>query len=129
MRLPATLLTATVVLATVVLAAAAHAAPSGAQAPTVVLTLKDHRFSPASVQVPAGARIRVELINRDAASEEFDSADLGVEQEVTPNGRASFIVGPLKPGTYAFMGELHSDTAAGEFKAVDGLAAPISTGR
>ncbi len=108
------------------LAAAAQAAPAQQ---TVVLTLKDHRFSPASVEVPAGQRIRVELINRDAASEEFDSTDLGVEQDVTPNGRTSFIVGPLKPGAYSFMGELHADTASGEFRAVTDLAAPISTGR
>jgi hypothetical protein len=69
------------------------------------------------------------LINRDAASEEFDSTDLRVEQDVTPNGRTSFIVGPLKPGAYSFMGELHADTASGEFKAVTDFVAPISTGR
>lgn len=104
-------------------------AAQAAEDPTVVLTLKDHRFSPSAVQVPAGQRIRIELINQDAASEEFDSTDLRVERDVTPNGRTSFTVGPLKPGTYAFMGELHADTATGEFKAVEGLAAPTSNGR
>lgn len=127
MRLAPAVLTAALLSAvSLSLATAAQAAPVER---TVVLTLKDHRFTPASVEVPAGQRIRVELINRDAASEEFDSADLRVEQDVTPNGRASFIVGPLKPGTYSFMGELHADTASGEFKAVSDLAAPISTGR
>lgn len=84
----------------------------------VTLTLKDHRFTPDSVQVPAGQRIRIDLINRDAATEEFDSEDLQVEKDVTPNGRVSFAIGPLKPGTYSFMGELHSDTATGKITAV-----------
>jgi plastocyanin domain-containing protein len=89
------------------------------EAHVVVLTLKDHRFTPSSVSVPAGQRIRIELINQDPALEEFDSEDLHVEKDVTPNGKVSFVVGPLKPGTYSFMGELHADTAAGELKAVE----------
>jgi hypothetical protein len=41
-----------------------------------------------------------------------------VEKDVTPHGRISFVVGPLEPGTYSFMGELHADTASGLLKAV-----------
>jgi plastocyanin len=104
------------------------AARPAAAAPSVVLTLKDHRFSPSAVTVPAGQTIRIELINRDAASEEFDSVDLGVEKDVTPNGRASFTVGPLKPGTYSFMGELHADTASGTIEAVE-AAGPTAPAR
>ena len=52
----------------------------------VTLTLKDHRFRPDSVQVPAGQRVRIELINLDSALEEFDSEELGVERDVTPRG-------------------------------------------
>lgn len=85
---------------------------------TVALTLKDHRFTPDKVTVPAGQRIRIELVNEDSALEEFDSEDLRVEKDVTPHGRVSFTVGPLKPGVYTFMGELHADTASGELHAV-----------
>jgi plastocyanin len=86
---------------------------------TVALTLKDHRFTPDRITVPAGQQVRIELVNQDAASEEFDSDDLRVEADVTPHGKASFTVGPLKPGTYGFMGELHADTASGEIVAVE----------
>ena len=96
-----------------VFAAGSALAEASTDPVTVALTLKDHRFMPAEVTVPAGRRIRIELTNRDAASEEFDSDDLHVEKDVTPNGKASFTVGPLRPGTYAFMGELHADTASG----------------
>ena len=94
-------------------------ARDAADAVDVVLTLQGHRFTPSSVIVPAGRPIRIELINLDAASEEFDSQDMDVEQDVTPHGRARFTVGPLKPGTYSFMGELHADTASGELRAVE----------
>ena len=92
---------------------ALSAAPSAD--PTVVLTLKNHRFEPAKVTLPAGRKIHVRLINQDGAMEEFDSSDLKVEEDVTPHGRTDFTVGPLKPGAYAFMGEAHPATAVGSF--------------
>lgn len=112
LRLPAL---ATLALLAPAAAAAQAEAPSD---PVVVhLSLKDHRFSPDHIEAPAGRRIRIELANEDAASEEFDSDDLHVEKDVTPHSRSSFVVGPLKPGTYGFMGELHPDTASGEIVA------------
>ena len=93
---------------------AAQGAAAEAPGPVAVaLTLKDHRFTPDRITVPAGRQIRIELANHDAGLEEFDSEDLRVEKDVTPHGKASFTVGPLKPGTYSFMGELHADTASG----------------
>jgi plastocyanin len=99
---------------------AAHGATAVAAEPVVVaLTLKDHRFTPDRVTVPAGRQVRIELANQDAALEEFDSDDLRVEKDITPHGKASFTVGPLKPGTYSFMGELHAATASGVLTAVE----------
>ena len=86
--------------------------------PSITLTLKDHRFTPATLTVPAGTRVRVTLINRDPATEEFDSHDLRVEQLVTPMGKVSFDIGPLRPGQYSFMGEFHAGTAQGKVIAV-----------
>ena len=82
--------------------------------PAVTLVLKNHRFSPAVVQVAAGQKVRIRLVNQDAAGEEFDSRALGVEEDVTPFGQTSFEIGPLKPGHYSFMGEFHAETAQGE---------------
>jgi plastocyanin len=99
----------------IALAAAVACAPmaSAAPPPTVTLTLKDHRFSPASFAAQAGEKVRIVLVNQDSATEEFDSHDLRVEQLVTPHGHVSFDIGPLKPGQYAFMGEFHAETAQG----------------
>jgi plastocyanin len=98
------------VLATglIVTAAAAAAEPT-----TVSLTLKDHRFTPDTFTVPAGEKVRIVLTNQDMATEEFDSHDLKVEELVTPKGKVSFSIGPLKPGSYSFMGEFHPQTAQG----------------
>lgn len=104
------------------LASALWIATSGlaaAEPVTVSLTLKDHRFSPSAFDVPAGEKVRIVLTNRDAATEEFDSHDLRVEQLVTPNGRTSFTIGPLKPGAYDFMGEFHPRTAQGRVNAIE----------
>ncbi len=84
----------------------------------ITLTLKDHRFSPSNVTVPAGQRVRVTLINQDPATEEFDSHDLRLEEVVTPMAKISFDIGPLAVGQYSFMGEFHADTAQGKVTAV-----------
>ncbi len=92
---------------------------AGPRAPSVVLTLKNHRFTPATIIVPRGTRAQIDLVNQDSATEEFDSHDLRVEQLVTPHGRTRFAIGPLNPGTYTFMGEFHPDTARGQIVVKD----------
>jgi hypothetical protein len=89
------------------------------QLPTrVTLTLKDHKFTPAVLTVAAAQSIRIELINRDSTAEELDSEDLHLEKDVAPHGKVIVQIGPLKPGTYSFMGELHADSAQGKVIAV-----------
>jgi plastocyanin len=87
---------------------------SGQPSINVALALRHHRFVPDSLTVPAGRRIVITLINEDSASEEFDSSDLRVEEDVTPKARIVFTVGPLRAGTYRFMGEAHPATALGQ---------------
>jgi plastocyanin len=85
---------------------------------TVVLTLKDHKFTPDKVTVPAGQRFRIEVINNDDTVEEFESHDLKIEKIVVPGGKISVNAGPLKPGVYKFFGEYHPDQATGTITAV-----------
>jgi plastocyanin len=89
------------------------AVQSRAAGPAVTLTLKDHRFSPAEITIPAGQRVQFIVINQDKATEEFDSHELKVEKLITPSGKVSFWIGPVAPGTYSFMGEFHPATARG----------------
>jgi len=100
-------------------AAFAPTLAAAAEPAAIALTLKNHQFTPAAFEVPAGEKVRIVLTNQDPATEEFDSHDLRVEQLVTPNGRTSFSIGPLKPGAYSFMGEFHPQTAQGRVSAVE----------
>ncbi len=87
--------------------------------PPVALTLKDHRFTPDAVTVPAGVRFRIEVENRDPTPAEFESSDLRVEKIVVPGGKIGIMVGPLKPGTYKFFDDYHPDAATGTLTAVE----------
>ena len=78
------------------------------------LTLKDHRFSPATLEVPAGQKVKILVRNQDDSAEEFDSYDLNREKVIAANSEGIVIIGPLDPGTYSFMGEFHADTAQGK---------------
>ncbi len=87
--------------------------PSAAHAADYVLTLKDHRFSPAEIKVPANQRVTITLINEDATPEEFDSSALKVEKVVAGKSKGVVRIGPLKAGRYPFIGEYHEATAKG----------------
>ncbi len=84
----------------------------------VQLVLKDHVFAPSQVTVEAGQRFQIEISNQDATPSEFESSDLRVEKVVVPGGKITVNAGPLKPGSYKFFDDYHSDTALGTLTAV-----------
>ena len=77
------------------------------------LILKDHRFQPTEITIPAGVKARIVIENRDDEVDEFDSRALDREKVITGHGKATVIIGPLSPGRYPFQGEYHADTAQG----------------
>lgn len=77
------------------------------------VVIKDHRFQPAEVRVPAGQKIKLLIENQDPTPEEFESYSLNREKIVPGNGRIVVMVGPLKPGRYEFFGEFNMDSAQG----------------
>jgi plastocyanin len=88
-------------------------AGAAARADDYVLTIKDHRFTPEEIKVPAGQRVMITVVNDDATPEEFDSSALKVEKVVAGKSKGVVRVGPLKPGRYPFIGEYHEATAKG----------------
>ena len=79
----------------------------------MLLVIKNHRFEPAEVKVPAGQRVKLVVHNQDNTPEEFESHDLNREKIVPPGAKASIFIGPLKPGHYTFVGEYNEATAKG----------------
>ncbi|WP_426688489.1 cupredoxin domain-containing protein [Rhodanobacter ginsengiterrae] len=86
---------------------------SAADVPSFTLTLKNHRYQPSELHIPANTRIKLELINQDPSPEEFESDDFPAEKIVMPNSRISIFIGPFKSGHYRFYGDFHQPTAQG----------------
>jgi plastocyanin len=79
----------------------------------VTLTIKDHRFEPAELTIPAHKKIKILVLNQDPTPEEFESYELNREKMIGANSKANIFLGPLKPGKYKYFGEFHQQTAQG----------------
>lgn len=95
------------------LGALAFTGPALAQDASFNLSIKEHRFNPSELQVPANKKFRLVVKNLDPTPEEFDSADLKREKVIPGNSEATLVIGPLKPGSYKFIGEFHESSARG----------------
>jgi plastocyanin len=91
---------------------AAPAAPALA-AGEIEVHIRDNRFVPERVEVPAGQKVRLKVINDGAEAEEFESTDLNREKIIRAGSSAIIFLPPLAPGEYPFFGEFHRDTAQG----------------
>lgn len=86
---------------------------ASAAEPETLLIIKNHRFEPAELKVPAGKRVKLTVHNQDSTAEEFESHDLNREKVVPAGAKAGIFIGPLKPGRYNFAGEYNEATAKG----------------
>jgi plastocyanin len=86
------------------------AAPVIADDPSFAITLKDNRFVPSEVPVPAGVKVKLVVRNDNAVASEFESTELHREKVVTPGGEITVFVGPLDPGSYEFFDDFHPQT-------------------
>ncbi len=100
-------------LLAIALAALTFVGVSSAAEPEVQLVIKDHRFEPAELKVPAGKRIKLVVHNQDNTPEEFESHSLNREKIIPAGAKATLYIGPLKPGRYDFVGEYNEATAKG----------------
>lgn len=89
-------------------ATACHAAE-----PEFKLIIKERRFEPAEIKVPANQRVKLNVHNQDKTPEEFESHALHREKLIPGGGKAAITIGPLKPGRYEFFGEFNPATARG----------------
>jgi Cupredoxin-like domain len=95
-------------------AAAALALPTLAMAePEALLVIKNHRFDPTEVKIPANTRVKLTVHNQDPTPEEFESHKLNREKIVPGGAKVVIFIGPLKPGKYEFWGEYNEATAKG----------------
>ena len=79
----------------------------GAQPPSYALAIHDHAFAPATLTVPAGVRIRLEVKNTRSLPSEFESFDLNREKVVPGGTTVTVWIGPLSPGKYKFFDDFN----------------------
>lgn len=85
--------------------------------PTFEIAIKNHKFEPPILEVPANKKIKLVVKNQDATPEEFESYELNREKVIPGNSRAIIFIGPLEPGTYPYFGEFNMKTAQGKIVA------------
>ena len=96
-----------------VLALILACATSVAQDPPYTLVIKDHKFQPTEIEIPADKKITLFVKNEDPTPEEFESIELRREKVVPGGEQITVYVGPLKPGRYEFFGDFNPATARG----------------
>lgn len=89
------------------------AATAVAEVPEFKIMIKEHKFHPAEVKVPANVKVLLLVENQDSTPEEFESYELHREKIIAGNKTGKIFIGPLKPGRYPFFGEFNADTAQG----------------
>ena len=99
-------------LALLFMAANAHA-----DDPEFRLTIRNHRFEPATLEVPANTKVKLLIENADPTPEEFESYPLNREKVIPARSTGIVYIGPLRPGTYPFFGDFNQKTAQGRIVA------------
>jgi plastocyanin len=80
---------------------------------TYRLIARDGRFEPATLEVPAGKRFKIEIENAGKGPIEFESRDLKQEKVLAPGAKSFVVINALKPGEYRFFDDFHQDTGQG----------------
>ncbi len=102
-----------VALALAMAASAPASVPAWAQDQVFELTIKNHRFEPDRLDVPANVKFKIKVRNLDNERAEFESKPMKIEKIIAAGGETTLNVGPLKPGEYPFVEEFHEDDAKG----------------
>jgi len=81
--------------------------------PVYQIEIREHLFYPAELRIPAGQKVKLQVINQDGTPEEFESFELNREKVIMGKRKATIFIGPLRPGEYPYFGEFHPETAQG----------------
>ena len=104
-------LTRTLVFAAAALLAAGALAQETA---SYKLTARDGVFEPTTIEVPAGKRFSIEIVNEGKSAIEFESRALKQEKVIPPGSKATVTINALKAGEYKFFDEFHEKTGQGK---------------
>ncbi|QEL56772.1 cupredoxin domain-containing protein [Chromobacterium paludis] len=81
--------------------------------PVYKLQMKDGQMIPARLQVAAGKKFKVEVMNVGKTPAEFESIPLRKEKVLGPGAESFLVFQPLAPGEYKFFDDFHPKTGQG----------------
>jgi len=81
------------------------------------VVIENHVFVPDRIEMTAGEKHRLTVLNHDATPEEFESYELNREKVVAGNSKIVIFLPALDAGEYPFFGEFNPDTAQGRIVA------------
>jgi plastocyanin len=96
------------------LAAVALGSVHAEELSVIKLVARDGVFQPATLEVPAGKRFKIEISNEGKGPMEFESRDLKQEKVLAAGAKSSVVINGLKPGTYVFFDDYHPDAPKGQ---------------
>jgi len=85
--------------------------------PVYKLVARDGVFTPATIEVAAGKKFKIEISNEGKGPMEFESKDLKQEKVLAAGAKSSVVINGLKPGTYTFFDEYKPDAPKGKIVA------------
>jgi hypothetical protein len=84
--------------------------------PAFEVVVRDGVFIPKTVEVPAGQRVKLVLINEGPGPLEFENDEMRIEKVLSAGARSFVVLPKLKPGEYDFIDEFNPIT--GELKVI-----------
>jgi len=84
--------------------------------PAFEVVVRDGVFIPARIEVPAGRRVKLVLINEGPGPLEFENDEMRIEKVLNAGARSFVVLPKLKPGQYDFADEYNPIT--GEFSVI-----------
>jgi len=84
--------------------------------PAFEVVVRDGVFIPARIEVPAGRRVKLVLINEGPGPLEFENDEMRIEKVLNAGARSFVVLPKLKSGQYDFADEYNPIT--GEFSVI-----------
>ncbi len=84
--------------------------------PAFDVVVRDGVFVPRTLEVPAGRRIKLILINEGPGPLELENDEMRIEKVLSAGARSFVVLPKLKPGEYDFVDEFNPIT--GELKLI-----------
>ena len=75
------------------------------------LTLKDHKFTPLVLTIPANTKVRFLVTNLDTTPAEFESDDFKAEKVIPAGKTVTVFIPALKAGAYEIHDEFNEDVS------------------